>query len=515
MEASSTEEPGDGVQAVEEGDPRPEVSEEVRHRLEVRIDEAVEEPSYDTPGSQKAQQDEAQHGSQGSQVGPADAPSGPTSGGQRPVPVELDVNSQAAVAESADMPLDRGRQVSPEQRREDVGQISRSLQYMTGLLTSLVTRVDRVEQRQSVSGSMAPQSTDEGSQPTPSAATPQGQLSWSEMDRLGGRMTALALHDASGERDLEHPPGFAWRPLAPMSRMLEGTFSSDSSGTARRRLEEAQRGVPGALLGPLAAVNVPLALDGLPIGEEWSGPMEAERWPRSAQQASELSSMSRPQQASELSSMSRPQQASELSSMSRPQQASELSSMSRPQQASELFRMSRPQQASELSSMSRPQQACELSSMSRPQQASELSSMSRPQQASELPSMSRSQQASGLSSMTRPIPTSESHSTARVPQGVGSLSMSGVPTQVQSYSPAGESLGWLYDAAGNAGESPGDIHPGGPQAGGSPVSVSAIQPPVEPSVGFAARGSTGVPSMGRVVVPLHRRILRQPLRPRR
>ena len=59
-----------------------------------------------------------------------------------------------------------------EQRKEDVGQISRSLQYMTGLVTNLATRVDRVEQRQSVSGSMAPQSTDEGSQPTPSVAAP-------------------------------------------------------------------------------------------------------------------------------------------------------------------------------------------------------------------------------------------------------------------------------------------------------------------------------------------------------
>ena len=301
-----------------------EVPEEVRHRLEVKVDETVDDPCYGTPVSQIAQQEEVSHGSQGSHVDPSVPTVGSTAGGQRPVPTELDVTSLQTALESGRG--ERVRQVSPEQRKEDVSQISRSLQYMTGLLTNLVTRVDRVEQRQSTSGSVAPQSTDEGSQMTPSAATPALHPSWDQVDRLGGQMSALTFGSSGPSLGAGPPPGMEWRPLAPMSRMMEGTFSSDSSGTARRRMEEALRGVPGALLGPLAGVNIPLALDGLPIGEDWRQPMEVDGVPLREHGTSELSSMSRPQPASQLPSMSRPQQASELSSMSRPQQASELSS---------------------------------------------------------------------------------------------------------------------------------------------------------------------------------------------
>ncbi|CAE7766553.1 unnamed protein product, partial [Symbiodinium necroappetens] len=215
-----------------------EVPEEARHRQEVKIDETMDEPCYETPVSQIAQQDEGQHGSQGSHVDQARS-AGSTAGGQRPVPVELDVTSLQTAAEGGR--AERARQVSPEQRKEDVSQISRSLQYMTGLLTNLVTRVDRVEQRQSTSGSVAPQSTDEGSQLTPSVATPGVHPSWDEVDRLGGQVSALALGSGVPLGGMEPPPGMEWRPLAPVSRMLEGTFSSDSSTTARRRMEEALR----------------------------------------------------------------------------------------------------------------------------------------------------------------------------------------------------------------------------------------------------------------------------------
>ena len=447
-----------------------EVPEEVRHRLEVKVDETVDDPCYGTPVSQIAQQEEVSHGSQGSHVDPSVPTVGSTAGGQRPVPTELDVTSLQTALESGRG--ERVRQVSPEQRKEDVSQISRSLQYMTGLLTNLVTRVDRVEQRQSTSGSAAPQSTDEGSQMTPSAATPALHPSWDEVDRLGGQMSALTFGGSGPSLGAGPPPGMEWRPLAPMSRMMEGTFSSDSSGTARRRMEEALRGVPGALLGPLAGVNIPLALDGLPIGEDWRQPMEVDGVPLREHGTSELSSMSRPQQALELSSMSRPQQASELSSMSRPQQASELSSMSRPQQALELPSMSRPQQALELSSMSRPQQASELSSMPRSQQASELPSMSGPQSAAMLPST----QESSSRSMPR-----------------GSLQNVGVEE-------GSSSLGW-YHAPRAPEESRSALEQG--QVCRSPVSVAALQPPLEsrPAVPGGGGGLViGAPPVGLVMV---------------
>ena len=152
------------------GEPGREVLQPSVTEVPVKVDETVDDPCYGTLASQIAQRDEASHGSQGSHVDPSVQMVGSTSGGQRPVPTELDVTSFQTAVESGRG--ERVRQVSPEQRKEDVSQISRSLQYMTGLLTNLVTRVDRVEQRQSTSGSVAPQSTDEGSQMTPSAATP-------------------------------------------------------------------------------------------------------------------------------------------------------------------------------------------------------------------------------------------------------------------------------------------------------------------------------------------------------
>ena len=496
--------------------PVQEVPEEARHRQEVKIDETMEEPCYETPVSQIAQQDEGPQGSQGSHVDHARS-AGSTAGGQRPVPVELDVTSLQTASEGGR--AERARQVSPEQRKEDVSQISRSLQYMTGLLTNLVTRVDRVEQRQSTSGSVAPQSTDEGSQRTPSVATPGVHPSWDEVDRLGGQISALALGGGGPLGSMDPPPGMEWRPLAPMSRMLEGTFSSDSSTTARRRMEEALRGVPGALLGPLAGVNAPLALDGLPMGEDWHQPMEVETLSSREHEVMGSSSMSRPYPASELSSMPRPQPSMELSSMSRPQPSMELSSMSRPQPSMELSSMSRPQPSMELSSMSRPQPLMELSGMSRPQptmeqsgasetqQASELSSIPRPQQASELSRIPRPQQASELSSIPRPQQASELPSIPRPQQASELQSMSTVTQRMSQGSlphlgieEASASFGWYRDPRGVEEMGP-TLEMG--QACGSPVSVAALQPPLEsgPSVARGGGGLViGAPSVGLVMV---------------
>ena len=134
--------------------------------------------------------------------------------------------------------------------------------------------------------------------------------------------------------------------------------------------------------------------------------------------------------------------------------------------------------------MSRPQQALELSSMSGPQQASELSSMSGPQQASELPSMSGPQSATMLSS------TQES-TVLSMPRG--SLQSSGAEE-------GSSSLGWFH-APRARDENRSALEPG--QACGSPVSVDALQPPLESLAAVPSSGGglvIGAPPVGLVMV---------------
>ena len=60
-------------------------------------------------------------------------------------------------------------------------------------------------------------------------------------------------------------PFTAERPLATVDSILAGTFSSDDSETARARMEQS-RGIPGSLMGPLAAPLGPVVLSGDPGG---------------------------------------------------------------------------------------------------------------------------------------------------------------------------------------------------------------------------------------------------------
>ncbi|CAE7354912.1 GIP [Symbiodinium sp. CCMP2592] len=241
---------------------------------EVRVDEAVLEPAYDgRPGTGLQGEAHGSHGSQGGTVS-RDGELVPPSGGQRPVlevpepsgagdPHARNEDATGVVEDVRNRP---SRTSSVERRTEDVSTISRSLNYMTGLLSTLVSRMDRVEQWQSASGSLPGQQAHsvDGDTGTPVATTPAtatsgrpGGMGWVDSERLSRHLAQLSV----GEGGSEMPSAMlSMRPLSSTARILEGTFSSDSSTTAMRRAEEARRGVPGALLGPLALANQPFGV---------------------------------------------------------------------------------------------------------------------------------------------------------------------------------------------------------------------------------------------------------------
>eukprot|EP00439_Symbiodinium_sp_Y106_P003387 s10951_g1.t1 len=77
-----------------------------------------------------------------------------------------------------------------------------------------------------------------------------------------------------------------FRPLTSMDRIMDGTFSSDDTETAARRAAQGElqvrgRGVPGALLGPLAEPLGPVMLGGRP-GDDFAGRTFLGRNPLSA-----------------------------------------------------------------------------------------------------------------------------------------------------------------------------------------------------------------------------------------
>ena len=117
--------------------------------------------------------------------------------------------------------------------------------------------MDRVEQWQSASGSLPGQRNQsvDGDTGTPVATTPATATSTS--GSLSRHLAQLSMGEGESE-GLGVPPGM--RPLTSTARILEGTFSSDSSTTAMRRAEETRRGVPGALMGPLALASQPFSL---------------------------------------------------------------------------------------------------------------------------------------------------------------------------------------------------------------------------------------------------------------
>ena len=123
-----------------------------------------------------------------------------SSSGQRPVPDALAWLSEATVEMRLQEPEMSGpapRSESRERRVEDVGQVARSLAYMTSLVTTLVGRMDRVEQAQSSSASGRRTTTATSARmETPMGGTPEaGALGWVDLNRLDAHMAHMSLAD--------------------------------------------------------------------------------------------------------------------------------------------------------------------------------------------------------------------------------------------------------------------------------------------------------------------------------
>ena len=237
---------------------------------EARVDDEVREPDYGFNGA--AEHSDAAHGSHGNHEGilnPVLESGVPSSGRQRPVPDALDdgvVRGQFATGELVEAQLQATNATRPnsrERRSEDVGQVARSLAYMTSLVTTLAGRMERVEQAQSRTASSAGRRTTTSTSArmeTPMGGTPEaGTVGWFDMQRLGERVAHMMIEPQA--------PAMPERPLASLDAIFAGTFSSDDSETARMRANQAERqlrGVPGALLGPLAAPLGSVSLSGDP-----------------------------------------------------------------------------------------------------------------------------------------------------------------------------------------------------------------------------------------------------------
>ena len=155
--------PSEGVQRVEPAAPPEGVAvgdqEDRRHLQEVRVDDQLREPCYEDGelGAVAAEGPSEEHGSHGSHVESPALQRDSTSGRQLPVLApwaEQPGSGRNGGHGTEEVSATSLRATSKERHDADVGQISRSLTFMTGLLSSLVGRVDRMEQWQSASGSV-------------------------------------------------------------------------------------------------------------------------------------------------------------------------------------------------------------------------------------------------------------------------------------------------------------------------------------------------------------------------
>ena len=104
------------------------------------------------------------HGSHGSQGGAiAVEQSAPPSDRQRPMPMTLD----DGVGQGTEQGVRDGPQETMDRRSEDVSQVARSLAYMTSLVTTLVGRMERVEQAQTSSSGRRTAATTSARMETP------------------------------------------------------------------------------------------------------------------------------------------------------------------------------------------------------------------------------------------------------------------------------------------------------------------------------------------------------------
>ena len=281
---------------------------------------------------------------------------------------------------------------------------------MTGLLTSLTDRVGRMEQWQSATGSTAgggAASVGASSAMTP--MTPQAQQSgWADVDQLNQQLLSLRMGDGSEGAD----PRMMMRPLTSTARILEGTFSSDSSETARRRAEEAQRGVPGALLGPLALADRPFFLEGDPMAVVQERGDGTQAVGAVVDQTVEAIMRSHAQDGLEPSCLgiAGPQNTSSLPRTTESQSMSSPPGITGPQSTSSLPRTAESQSMSSPPRMSEPSGIWPCSGMSEPQQSTAVSSLS-------MPPLQRVMESSG---MPRPLTSMEPQNTESCLRSMGS-----------------------------------------------------------------------------------------------
>ena len=348
------------------------VPEERRHLHEVRVLDVEAEPNYAGMSEGIAEG----HGSPGNQAESSPPQDGGDSASGRQ-PTQASTSDLAGLGEQV-VPAERSASV--ERRTEDVSQVQRSLNFMTGLLTTLTDRMVRVEQWQSAAGSTAGGamfSTGGSSAMTPVTPHVSG-LGRTDMDRLNQQLSQLHVGNAGEERPTDS------RPLATMDKMMRGTFSSDSSETAARRAQEVPRAVPGVLL------NDPMDVDAAgPQGGGSAGSLDAAEVKQTVESVmrSQAQHGDRGDPGTHLagmkmtSSMSSTQRMTEPPGMSSPQRMNELSSMPSPQRMTEPPGISSPQRMNESSSISWPQRISEPPGMSPslsmppPQRSMELSGM--------------------------------------------------------------------------------------------------------------------------------------------
>ena len=355
---------------------------------------------------------------------------------------------------------------------------------------------------------------------------PGGQLSLEEVDRLQRQLNQVSLgrrEEAGSGHSVE-----AGRPLASMQKIMAGTFSSDDSETARNRMAEATRGIPGSLMGPLALSKWPLVLYGDPGST--SGAMGVPPGMPPAQQAMGSSAMPSFQQTMGSLAMPTFQQTMGSSAMPSLQQTMGSSAMPSLQQTMGSSAMPSLQQTMGSSAMPSLQQAMGSQNMSSSQSATGVQQSEQPSETmiqqmmqaqqvveqgggDELPQGAESwgpygpfkAESSGLSGGGEQDPgfgfyrgpgQPRMDSTLVVaPQGHRRTEAMTSPTGVQPPSQNAAASMRITATSDAVDEKEG----GG--AHGSPVSVAALHPPVEAGIGMRSDGLVmGAPQIGMVMV---------------
>ena len=213
----------------------------------------------------------------------------------------------------------------------------------------------------------------------------------------------------------ENDEGQGFRPLTSTSKIFQGTFSSDSSETARRRAAEGPRGVPGSLLGPLALTDQPFSLEGDPmqvdhVGGQVTAGFTMEQTVESVMKAQALADIHGHEERSSMPSLPRTTEPSGMPSLPRAMEPSSMPSLPRTTEPSSMPSLPR---TTEPPSMSSLPGTTEPSSMPSLPRTSELSGMCAPPGIPEPYSTSPSIPTMSSLSMTPPQRTMQSMAMSR------------------------------------------------------------------------------------------------------